>query len=188
MTHSSHQVKVLFLCMCVLRWYRIEFSQREIVMIRSYSIILRKRRKPEKWKVGAGHEGLSTGTKRHVSSPPCWALLCVCGGSHPPPARHPVTRLCKGEIISGSSGWYLMYLNPDVPARLSLAQAGLGAPPGLLPAPCTLPPAPAVGQVWAGLWGQAGGRGLPQVLSCTSPPPPRCWSLSSEGGRGQGKL
>lgn len=49
MTHSSHQVKVLFLYMCVLRWYHsIEFSQREIVMIRSYLVILRERRKPEK--------------------------------------------------------------------------------------------------------------------------------------------
>lgn len=38
-----------------------------------------------------------------------------------------------------------MYLSPGVPARLSLAQAGLGAPPGLLPSPCTLPPAPAAG-------------------------------------------
>lgn len=48
MTHSAHRVKVLFLYMCVLRWYHsIEFSQREIVMMINYSVILRKRRKPE---------------------------------------------------------------------------------------------------------------------------------------------
>lgn len=49
MRHSSHRVKVLFLYMCVLRWYHsMEFSHGEIVTIRNYIAILRKHRKPEK--------------------------------------------------------------------------------------------------------------------------------------------
>lgn len=79
--------------------------------------------------------------------------MCVVGAVLP--ARRPVTRLCKGEIISGSSGWYLMYLGPGVPARLSLAQAGLGAPPapGLPPAPGGTGVGWAVGPGWAGVGG-----------------------------------
>ena len=59
-----------------------------------------------------------------------------------------------------------MYLGPGVPARLSLAQAGLGAPPapGLPPAP---PPPGGTGVGWAVGPGWAGvGGGAPSAVLC----------------------
>lgn len=160
--------------MCVLDGIIVN-SQREIVMIRSYRVILEAQETREvkswSWARGPQHRDQEA---RFLTS-----LL-----SSPP--RHGILLL---DCVKGDYFW-IFWVVSNVPqpwcsCRLSLAQAGKGAPPGLLPSPAPSP-APAAGTGVG--WAAGPGCGVTEVLSCASPAAASADPVRVRVAVGRGKL